>query len=93
MVGVLVALQVEGWRNDLEMQARESAQLAALRADFQENLDRLGAVIVLQDRTVEAVSQLLRIADGHLEAPATDSLAQLFLHAQMFQRLEPITSH
>lgn len=91
VVGVLTAFQVEGWRDEAELREREAVQLDALRRDFEVTRELIQGAISDQEDIVEAVRQLTLIANGDAAAPTDDSLSVLFLRAQMFHRLEPVT--
>ena len=91
VVGVLVALQFEEWRDEREAQSRGRAAVVALRADLAETLARIEGDIRRQNRTLEAQRQLLQLSEGSADLPPPDSMAALVTRAIMYQRLEPVT--
>lgn len=59
VLGVLVALQLEGWRDLLLDREREQEQLEALRADFEVNVRVLRETITQQQRALDAAETFL----------------------------------
>ena len=90
VLGVLIALQAEGWVEGRRDNERERVQLEALAADFEQNLERIDGVISRQQRTLHAIGGLFRLADGTDPPPEADSLSTLVARANIFQRFEPI---
>jgi hypothetical protein len=91
IVGVLVAFQVEDYRERAELAAREVAQLEALRADFADNESRLRRTIGQQRDIIRAHHDLMEIAHGLSPAPSGDSVEFLASRSYEFRRLEPVT--
>lgn len=90
IIGVLIAFQVEDWRAEQESLKQEAAQIAALRADFAENIVRLEELVSLQDDIVAAQTRLLRIIYDHDPRPDNDELVRIITTAQSFHRLKPV---
>jgi hypothetical protein len=91
VVGVLVAFQVEEWRENQELREREQVQLEALRADFRENLTRLESVVADQRYLVGVQGEVIRIINGDSPRPDTDSLSYLVNRTLEFYRPEVVT--
>lgn len=91
VVGVLIAFQVESWRDSAQSRQREQAQLAALAADFNENVARLRDAEAFQGRALRAYRQVLAIGTRDTPMPPPDSAYALFRHIRQFARFEPVT--
>jgi hypothetical protein len=91
VVGVLIAFQVESWRDSVESRRREQAQLMALVADFNENVARLRDAEAFQSRSLRAYRQVLAIGTGDVPMPPPDSAYTLFRRVRQFARFEPVT--
>jgi hypothetical protein len=91
VVGVLVALQVESWRDGRTEAARESEQLAALESDFLVNRDRYAETIADQERMMKHSAELLRLLARQTEV-SPDSMARLVLYGALsWYEVEPVT--
>jgi hypothetical protein len=91
VLGILLAFQLENWREGRARYQLETAQLVAIRDDVLENQQRLEDVLALQRETVESGRILLAAHAGRLPAPLGDSLVVLFDNAESWWRLEPVT--
>jgi hypothetical protein len=91
IVGVLVALQFEGWRDLRRDGAREAEQLEALLGDFQSNVSRLEQTASLQRRVLDASRILLEDFERGRSIVPPDSLAELYAGALSWYALEPVT--
>jgi len=91
IVGVLIAFQVESWRDAQGARRSEQVQLAALISDFEETQSRIDEVIRSQRGTLAAIDQVLLISSGQVDEPASDSMRVLFAKLFTFYRLEPVT--
>jgi len=91
VAGVLIAFQVETWRDDVQTRQREQAQLVALAADFNENAARLRDAEAFQRRALLAYHEVLAIGAGDAPMPPPDSAYTLFRHIRQFARFEPVT--
>ena len=91
IVGVLIAFQVENWREERASLEREQAQLEALTADFEENAERLDDAMSFQGRTLRAHGRIFEIATGGDPMPPPDSAQDLFRLSRQFARFEPVT--
>jgi hypothetical protein len=90
VLGVIVALQVEGLRDTRDEQSREREAMVALSSDLEETRTRLENDMARQGRSIRAQRRLLAFADGERPLPASDSLGLLISRAIIFQRLEPV---
>jgi len=90
-VGVLIAFQVESWRDSVQSRQREQAQLVALAADFNENVARLRDVEAFQRRALGAYREVLAIGTRDVPMPRPDSAYMLFRRVRQFARFEPVT--
>lgn len=91
VAGVLIAFQVENWRENVQARQREQAQLVALAADFEENAARLRDAESFQRRALRAYGRVLAIGNGDAPMPPADSAYRDFRHIRQFARLEPVT--
>lgn len=89
--GVLIAFQVESWRENVQAREREQAQLLALKADFEENLLRLQDAERFQRRALQSFSRVLAIGSGDAPMLPADSAYRAFRHIRQFSRLEAVT--
>ena len=89
--GVLVALQLEGWRDALRDREKEGEQLEALRADFEANARGLDETIALQRRSVEAHEELLHRFGPDIDPISPDSLATIYGYGTTWYAFEPVT--
>jgi len=91
IVGVLLAFQVDAYREKRDNQSRTLTQLNAIRSELSENLSRLDRVIDLQEVVTTAQITVLRIANSEEPFPDRDEMGQNIRRATMFFRTEPIT--
>ncbi len=91
VLGVVIGFQITAWGQERDLRERETAQRAALRADFVETRRRLEATVVGLEPVVGGQRQLLRIMNGVAPRPADgDSMALLINRTFEFQRVEPV---
>lgn len=90
IVGVLIAFQFADWRVERESKEQELAQMAALQADFNENLRRLQNVLSLQEGLVASQKRLLGIIHGHEPRPDAETIKKLVTDSFRFFRLEAV---
>ena len=91
VIGVVLAFQVENFREGRELQERGAIQLEALQSDFSESRVRLDLVMEQQSGLLAAQLELIRIIHGQSERPGVDSLRYLVERSRRFHRLEPLT--
>jgi hypothetical protein len=91
IVGVLVALQFEGWRDLRRDEAREVEQLEALLGDFQSNVSRLEQTLVLQRSVLEASAVLLEEFQAGRSTRSPSTVSRLFADALSWYAVEPVT--
>lgn len=89
--GVLIAFQVESWRENIQAREREQAQLVALKADFEENALRLQDAERFQRRALRSFSRVLAFGSGDAPMLPADSAYRAFRHIRQFSRFEPVT--
>ena len=91
VVGVLVALQVESWRDAREASGRELEQLVGLRSDFAANRERYESTMLDQERMIRLSRALLIVIDQKESVPS-DSVALMFdSGATSWYEVEPVT--
>ena len=91
VVGVLVALQVEAWRDRSLASDRESEQLEALRADFEVNRQRYVDTIEDQRRMMQHSESLLSVMAGRTPV-SPDSVGRLLAFGALsWYEVEPVT--
>lgn len=90
VLGVVVALQLEGRYQAAGERGREQEALVALRSDLSETLDRVNEDIVLQSQVTAAQRTIFALAEAEGPLPATDSLHVLLGRAFYYARLEPV---
>jgi hypothetical protein len=91
VVGVLVALQLEAWRDRSAEAGRESEQLSALHSDFMANRARYAATIDDQRRMLEHSEALLSVM-GRQAAVPPDSMGSLLGYGALsWYEVEPVT--
>ena len=91
VLGVLVALQLEGWRDTLLARERESEQIEALRTDFEANKRGLEETIALQRRSLDAHEVLLSQFGPDPAPISADSLATIYGYGTTWYAFEPVT--
>lgn len=91
VLGVLVALQLEGWRDELIDQDREQEQVEALQADFVVNARILDETIALQRRALDAAETLLLQFGPEAGELHPDSVAVIFALGTSWYGFEAVT--
>lgn len=91
VLGVLIALQVEGWRERREARQLETAQLIALHADLRENRVRLDTIRVLQRNVVGAGKAMLSLHAQEERAIEPDSVAHMLGWVLRWEGYEPLS--
>lgn len=91
VLGVLVALQLEGWRDALLTRERESEQIEALITDFEANKRGLEETIALQRRSLDAHEVLLAQFGPDAAPLSPDSLATIYGYGTTWYAFEPVT--
>lgn len=91
IVGVLVALQFEGWRDLRRDEAREAEQLEALLDDFQSNVSRLEETTLAQRVVLDASDLLLDDFETGRSTRSPSTVSHLFADALSWYAVEPVT--
>lgn len=76
VAGILIAFSLNSWWDGRAAAAHEQAHLQALRADFDQNVERLETLVDFQESVSAASGDLLLIARGY-ESAAADSVERL----------------
>jgi hypothetical protein len=92
VVSILLAFQLEEWRDQRRAAELEKAQLSAIRDDLLENQVRLDTILARQRNVVQSSQILAAVHDGALPSPSSDSLAILLFRASQWWRFEPVTA-
>ncbi len=91
VVGITIAFYVDAWWERRQEQARETEYLVGLQQDFEANRRLLGAAIAGQRNGLAAAEALLAMIHADAEAPSTDSLNVLIIHAFFMHSFDPVT--
>lgn len=90
-VGVVLAFQFEGWRDQRNEEVRETAQLRALASDFERNRAALSRTIRDQAVTTEAVNQWRLALSGRPLSLSLDSLGTMYPYALSWYAEETVS--
>ena len=88
-VGILLAFALDAWWDGRLAARQEQLHLRALAADFQQNADRLKALIELQDSVSASCRRLLAIAQGR-EKDSSAAIQDLMRMVFNSSRYEPV---
>ena len=88
-VGILIAFSLDQWWDNRSLARREQAHLRALASDFQQNVDSLKKLIVLEQQ-VSASSHELLLRSQSRQPSSSESLSKLFARVFNSGRYEPV---
>jgi len=74
VIGILIAIQLNQWRNDSQNYTQRQKILQALKVEFQSNLEQLENVLDFNNKTRLAVKQSNLLINSDLDTIDTDSL-------------------
>lgn len=89
VVGILIAFSLNSWWEGRTAAAQERAHLSSLHTDFEQNVERLDALAVAQDRVSGASGDLLLIARDRAAVPP-DSIDGLIGEVFSSDQFDPV---
>jgi len=87
-VGILIAFSLDQWWDNRSLARQEQAHLRALASDFQQNVDSLKKLIVLEQQVAASSHELLLRAQARQSG--SETLSQLFSRVFNSARYEPV---
>ena len=89
VIGILIALSINNWNEDIKKNSKKLNVLKALKTEFTENLSQLNSITTYHNKALNAALSILDLRATGIDHISKDSLNILFRNVQYNYTFDP----